>query len=64
MGPLALPDQPAFLKEQVDNSVAIGAQLLCGGNMTNDEEGNGRFFEPTVLAECTNGMDVMVKDSK
>lgn len=32
------------------------ASILVGGNMNTDSKGNGRFFEPTIIANANNGM--------
>ena len=44
LGPLALPDAPLVLKEQVEEAVNMGAELLLGGSIVNDSEGKGRFL--------------------
>ena len=63
MGPLASDDAPAFLKEQVDEAVGLGARLLCGGNPCTDAAGKGNFFQPTLLADCDHRMSVMTEES-
>ena len=45
---------------QIDAAVADGARLLCGGDVI---EGAGQFFQPTVLADCTNAMAVFREES-
>jgi acyl-CoA reductase-like NAD-dependent aldehyde dehydrogenase len=62
-GPMALPDAPILLKEQVEEAVSSGAEIVCGGNIVNDSTGNGRFFEPTLLKECNNDMQIVAKES-
>jgi acyl-CoA reductase-like NAD-dependent aldehyde dehydrogenase len=62
MGPMAQPDAPNFLAEQVRQAEAAGATRLCGGNAT-AVEGKGRFFEPTLLTNVTHRMDVMKSES-
>ncbi len=59
MGPIALPQTPAFLASVVSDASAKGAKVLVGGAPTTDETGRGRFFAPTVLADCTQDMAVM-----
>ncbi|WP_144142470.1 NAD-dependent succinate-semialdehyde dehydrogenase [Paraburkholderia sp. BCC1884] len=56
VGPLANPRQLAKMKELIDDAVARGATLLAGGNRI---EGDGYFFEPTVLAEVPMDARVM-----
>ncbi len=63
LGPMALPDSLLLLREQVDEAVNSGAELLLGGSIVNDAEGKGRFFEPTLLKECRNEMQIMQKES-
>jgi acyl-CoA reductase-like NAD-dependent aldehyde dehydrogenase len=63
LGPMALPDAPLFLKEQVDEAVSAGAELLLGGSIVNDEDGKGRFFEPTLIKDCRADMLIMRKES-
>jgi succinate-semialdehyde dehydrogenase/glutarate-semialdehyde dehydrogenase len=49
IGPLATAKIAAELHEQVEQSVAAGARLLCGGRKL---EGPGNFYEPTVVADA------------
>jgi acyl-CoA reductase-like NAD-dependent aldehyde dehydrogenase len=63
LGPMALPDAPLLLKDQVDEALNTGAELLLGGSIVNDAEGNGRFFEPTLIKDCKNEMQIMRKES-
>ena len=44
VGPLILPKEVNRIKEWVDEAVAEGAQLLCGGNRLDNN-----CFEPTIL---------------
>lgn len=48
VGPLARPDLLERLHEQVERTVAAGADLACGGSRA-DRPGN--FYEPTVLLD-------------
>ena len=63
MGPMAQPGAPSFLEGQVADAVAKGATLLCGGSATTDAAGLGRFFQPTLLADCDHSMSAMVDES-
>jgi len=47
LGPMARDDLRTALRRQVEESVAGGARLLAGGSPV---DGDGWFFEPTVLA--------------
>jgi len=63
-GPQALPTSVPFLEGQVKDAVSKGARLLSGSSSgTHDASGRGRFFAPTLLADCTHDMDVMVEES-
>lgn len=46
VGPMARDDLRTAIQRQVDESVAAGARLVAGGSAI---EGEGWFFEPTVL---------------
>ena len=53
VGPQARRDLRDMLHEQVERSVADGAEVLLGGS---PPAGDGAFYPPTVLAEVTKGM--------
>lgn len=59
MGPLITKKALHEVKEKVDKAVSEGAELLYGGNIV---EGKGHFFEPTVLANATNDMNIMQEE--
>jgi acyl-CoA reductase-like NAD-dependent aldehyde dehydrogenase len=63
VGPMAQPQAIPFLTKQVEEAVAKGARLLRGGKSTTDSTGRGRFFAPTLLADCTHDMSVMKEES-
>jgi acyl-CoA reductase-like NAD-dependent aldehyde dehydrogenase len=63
LGPVALPQAPAFLHDQVKEAVALGARLLTGGAPCTDAAGKGRFFAPTLVADATHRMSIMTKES-
>lgn len=52
-GPIARADLREQLHDQVRRSVADGAELLLGGKPV---EGDGFFYEPTVLGNVTHGV--------
>jgi acyl-CoA reductase-like NAD-dependent aldehyde dehydrogenase len=60
IGPLARAAQIDFLKYQVEDAVAKGAKLLCGGDRL---ERPGSFFAPTVLLNVDHSMSVMRDES-
>jgi succinate-semialdehyde dehydrogenase/glutarate-semialdehyde dehydrogenase len=53
LGPVASKEQFETLCEQVTRSLDGGATLLCGG--VPEEESEGYYFPPTVLADCPPG---------
>jgi succinate-semialdehyde dehydrogenase/glutarate-semialdehyde dehydrogenase len=53
IGPMARMDLRDSLHEQVMDSVANGAKILCGGKLP---EGPGAFYPPTVLTNVKKGM--------
>ncbi|MFE5209317.1 NADP-dependent succinic semialdehyde dehydrogenase [Streptomyces sp. NPDC056600] len=55
VGPLSSEQGRADLEELVDDAVARGAEVLCGGRRP---DGPGWFYEPTVLAGITEQMRV------
>jgi succinate-semialdehyde dehydrogenase/glutarate-semialdehyde dehydrogenase len=53
VGAMARMDLLEELHEQVEQSIKMGARLLCGGKKA---EGPGAFYLPTVLADVKKGM--------
>ncbi|MEB8388053.1 NAD-dependent succinate-semialdehyde dehydrogenase [Rhodobacteraceae bacterium KMM 6894] len=53
LGPLSSEDQFDTVKEQVEQSVAKGAMVLCGGTAP---DRTGAYYPATVLANVTPGM--------
>jgi len=53
LGPLSSQEQFDTVKEQVDDSVAKGAKILCGGEAP---DRTGAYYPATVLADLTPGM--------
>ncbi|MCB5198433.1 NAD-dependent succinate-semialdehyde dehydrogenase [Loktanella sp. TSTF-M6] len=53
LGPLSSQEQFDTVKTQVDDSVAKGAKVLCGGN---PPDGKGAYYPATVLADVSPGM--------
>lgn len=60
IGPLSRKEQQRFLLSQVDDAVALGAKVLCGGTIPS---GKGYYFEPTVLVNVNHSMKVMTEES-
>jgi succinate-semialdehyde dehydrogenase/glutarate-semialdehyde dehydrogenase len=53
-GPMARHDLRAELHQQVQDCIAQGAELVCGGVMP---EGPGNFYPPTILRNVRPGME-------
>ncbi|MDR2118653.1 MAG: aldehyde dehydrogenase [Tannerellaceae bacterium] len=60
MGPLVEAGALKSVQEKVDKAVSQGARLLCGGKRIGTK---GYFFEPTVLTDCTQGMDIIQEET-
>jgi succinate-semialdehyde dehydrogenase/glutarate-semialdehyde dehydrogenase len=57
IGPLINDAAVAKVRRHVEDAVAQGATLLCGGNAVRPAPGlSARFFEPTVLTDVHDGM--------
>ncbi|GBU07029.1 aldehyde dehydrogenase A [Bacteroidales bacterium] len=60
MGPLIEASSLKAMEEKVAKAISQGARLLCGGHRHGDV---GYFFEPTVLSDATNAMDIMQEET-
>ncbi len=60
IGALTRPAQIEVLERQIKNAVDLGAEIATGGKKI---IGEGNYFEPTVLLNVTNQMDVMQEES-
>ncbi|MBH1964053.1 MAG: aldehyde dehydrogenase family protein [Comamonadaceae bacterium] len=60
MGPMARSDLRSALQRQIDQSVEAGGKLLIGGRAM---EGEGFFFEPTIIADAQPGMAVFDEET-
>lgn len=60
IGAISRKEQLDFLEDQVKDALDKGAKLLAGGKK---KEGNGYYFEPTVLTDVTHHMKVMKEES-
>ncbi len=56
LGPLQNARQRDIVEARVNDAVAKGARVLCGGHRI---EGPGHFYAPTVLADVTTDMDIV-----
>ncbi len=57
MGPLINQAAVERVQGMVDRAVADGAQVRVGGK--SDSRGGGFFFQPTVLTDCRQDMEIM-----
>jgi acyl-CoA reductase-like NAD-dependent aldehyde dehydrogenase len=62
MGPIAQPHHVAELEALVEDARARGARVIAGARRAS-VEGRGRFFEATLLAECTQEMKLFRGES-
>jgi acyl-CoA reductase-like NAD-dependent aldehyde dehydrogenase len=60
LGPLTRPQQAQVLADQVSDATSKGAKLLLGGKAA---DGQGFYFEPTVLTDVNHTMKVMTDES-
>ncbi|MBI4576205.1 MAG: aldehyde dehydrogenase family protein [Planctomycetes bacterium] len=52
-----------IVRDQVEEAVARGARLVCGGHGRGSDGDGGLFFEPTVLTDVTDDMKVMTEET-
>jgi acyl-CoA reductase-like NAD-dependent aldehyde dehydrogenase len=62
MGPIAQPRHVPELESLVDDARADGARVIAGGKRTS-VDGRGRFFEPTLVADCKQSMKLFRQES-
>src|SRR4051812_11419371 len=60
IGPLSRKEQLSVLEAQVADAIKKGAMVLTGGTKI---RGKGYYFEPTVVVNVKNGMDIMQDES-
>jgi acyl-CoA reductase-like NAD-dependent aldehyde dehydrogenase len=60
IGPLSRKAQISFLEDQINDAVEKGATVLTGGNRVDRK---GYYFEPTVLVNVDNTMNIMREES-
>jgi acyl-CoA reductase-like NAD-dependent aldehyde dehydrogenase len=59
IGPMVSRDQFEIVRELVDDAVAAGAELRCGGPVEAPAGLTGSFYAPTVLTGVTHEMRIM-----
>ena len=60
IGPFIWGRQAEIVQEQVDEAVARGAKVLCGGRV---EDHGGKWLKPTVLVDVNHDMKVMREET-
>ena len=58
MGPLVNKQQQDHVDELVQDAIAVGAKVCCGGKKAS-VDGKGFFYEPTVITGCDHDMRIM-----
>lgn len=60
MGPLVNATQARKVETAVNNAVGAGASVVTGGKLI--EQGGGYYFEPTVITDTRQDMDIMQRE--
>ncbi|MDD4373842.1 MAG: NAD-dependent succinate-semialdehyde dehydrogenase [Bacteroidales bacterium] len=60
IGPMARPDLASQLQKQIDDSIALGAKLICGGKAS---KSHPSIFEPTLLVDIQKDMPVYKEET-
>lgn len=64
VGPMIDEGAMAKAQEHIDDAVAKGATILCGGGrLTEGAFANGNFFAPTVLSGATHEMKISYEET-
>jgi acyl-CoA reductase-like NAD-dependent aldehyde dehydrogenase len=64
IGPLVNSRQLTWVTDQVEKAVSEGAKVLTGGGpLTGEGYDGGNFFEPTVLVDCKQDMEIMQQET-
>ena len=61
IGPLIFDRQAAIIDSQLDDALAKGAKIVCGGKSIDDA--GARWVEPTILTDVDHTMDVMCDET-
>jgi len=62
VGPMAQAAAIGFLNSQMDDARSQGARILTGGQACT-VDGQGRYFQPTLIADATHSMRVMTEET-
>lgn len=61
IGPLIFAEQAAKIDQQLQQAVALGAQVHCGGKV--EEHDGGRWIAPTVITHVDHSMTLMTEET-
>lgn len=61
IGPFIFAKQAAIVQAQIEDAIAKGAELHCGGKVEN--LGGGLYLRPTVLSNVTRQMSVIAEET-
>ncbi|HSZ69638.1 MAG TPA: aldehyde dehydrogenase family protein [Solirubrobacteraceae bacterium] len=62
IGSMTFPPQVDIVEDHVNDALAKGARALTGGHRGNGN-GNGHYFEPTVLVDVDHSMKIMREET-
>ena len=61
-GCIPSPEYIAEYEEIVADAQSKGGLITIGGYANQDDEGMGRFYEPTIIANSNSGMKLLVQE--
>ena len=61
IGPFIFAKQAAIVQAQIDDAIAKGAEVHCGGKVEN--LGGGMYLRPTVISNVTRQMSVIAEET-
>lgn len=61
VGPLIFAKQAEIIDEQIDDAIAKGANILCGGKSENHD--GGTWVKPTVIINADHDMKIMKEET-
>lgn len=64
VGPVIDKNAVEKIKSQIDDAIAKGAEAVTGEmNLTNEEQANGNFIQPTILKNVSPDMDIFTEET-
>jgi len=61
LGPMISASQAELIADQLEEAVAKGATILCGGVV--EHHGGGKWLRPTVVTDVTHAMQLMTEET-